>query len=385
MTSAPVIDADQHLFEPRSMWRDHIDPAFRDDALAIEDDDRGYAWLTWRGRRLALAEIQEPESPDVIGANRLRMARGEAAEASYDDLLPASYTDPAARLAAMDEFGLDGSVLFPNFGLIWEEMLAGDLPAVCANMAAHNRWMAACVAAAPDRLFGVGHLSLRDPAWAVAEIARLAAGGVRLAMVAPAPVDGRPLSHPDLDPVWAAFVDHGVAPVFHVSSFPGPLDPAWHEGDPEPGDRLLDSVFLSVAPAVALANLVYHGTLERFPELRLGVVELTAGWLPTFLLHIDGAFDFYVARHGAPFCPLSLRPSEYIRRQVRVSALAYEGPAWLVKHTGEDAFMFGSDWPHAEGIAAPRADYERAVGSRLEGAARDKLFGGNVSWLLHQA
>ena len=161
------------------------------------------------------------------------------------------------------------------------------------------------------------------------------AQGLRLAMIAPAPVDGKPLSHADLDPVWAAFSDEGVAPVFHVSEFESPLHPAWRTGEHEDGEQLFDSIFLYLAPAVALANLILNGVLERFPRLRVGVVELTASWVPHFLLHIDGASDFYTLRHGEPFHKLADRPSNYFLRQVRVAALPYEMPNRLVPKVGE--------------------------------------------------
>src|SRR5207253_5896001 len=86
--TARIIDGDQHLHEPRTMWRDHIDPSLRDAALAIEDDELGYAWLTWRGARLYPAEIQMPGKASLIGKERLRMEAREPAEASYDELLP---------------------------------------------------------------------------------------------------------------------------------------------------------------------------------------------------------------------------------------------------------------------------------------------------------
>lgn len=382
MSSVPtILDVDQHLSESRTAWRDHIDPAFREDALSIEEDKLGWPWLTWRGRGLYAVEHQEPHHPEAIGAERLRREAGERATMSYEELVPPAYCDPQARLAELDRFGVDASVLFPNYGLVWEDILGVDLAALHANLRAYNRWMIETLTPYADRLFGVAHVSLRDVDWALAEIASLGKAGVRLAMVAPAPVEGKPLSHPDLDPVWAAFCDHGVSPVFHVGNFARPLDPAWHHDDPEPVDSLLGSVFLSLAPAVAVANMTVHGTFERFPELRLGVVELTAGWLPTFLLHLDGASDFYTARHGRPLRKLELRPSDYVLRQVRVSALAYEGPAPLVEQVGEDTFMFGSDWPHAEGIAEPRAGYERAIKSLPE-SARTKIMGANAAWLL---
>jgi predicted TIM-barrel fold metal-dependent hydrolase len=181
--------------------------------------------------------------------------------------------------------------------------------------------------------------------------------------------------------VWAAFSEHGVAPVFHVSAFESPLHPAWHEGEPEEGEQLFDSIFLYLAPAVALANLILNGVFERFPELRVGVVELTASWVPHFLLHIDGASDFYAQRHGEPFRKLAARPSEYFLRQVRVAALPYEMPNRLVPKVGLDTFMIGSDWPHAEGVADPMAAAQRAVAG-LDDRARANLLGANAAWLL---
>jgi predicted TIM-barrel fold metal-dependent hydrolase len=376
-----IIDVDQHLFESRTTWSEHIDPADRADALSISDDEAGWPWLTWRGERLTPLEVPIPERSSLIGADRLRRVRGERAPASFDELVPDSYRLAGARLQLLDTFGLDASVLFPNYGLLWEQRLASDRAAQRANARAYNRFVAGVCSDGNDRLFGVAHVFLHEPAWAVEEIARVRADGVRLAMIAPAPVDNKPLSHPDFDPVWAAFSDHGVAPVFHVSEFESPLHPAWRQGEPEEGERLFDSIFLYLAPAVALADLILNGVLERFPSLRVGVVELTASWVPHFLLHIDGASDFYAQRHGEPYHQLSARPSEYFLRQVRVAALPYEMPYRLVPKVGDDTFMIGSDWPHAEGVADPVAAAERGVRG-LEGAARENILGANAVWLL---
>jgi predicted TIM-barrel fold metal-dependent hydrolase len=376
-----TIDVDQHLFESRTTWSEHIDPAHRSDALCIEDDEAGWPWLAWRGRRFTPLEVPIPERSALIGEDRLRRVRGERAPASFEELVPDSYRLPAARLASLDEFGLDAAVLFPNYGLLWEQRLASDPAAQRANARAYNRFVAETCAEGEGRLFGVAHVLLHDPEWAVEEIRRVRARGVRLAMIAPAPVDGKPLSHPDFDPVWAAFGQEGVAPVFHVSEFESPLHPAWREGEKEDGEQLFDSIFLYLAPAVALANLILHGVLERHPALRIGVVELTASWVPSFLLHIDGASDFYAQRHGEPFRKLAARPSEYFLRQVRVAALPYEMPNRLVPKVGEDMYMIGSDWPHAEGVADPMAAAERAVAG-LDDRARTNMLGANAAWLL---
>ena len=376
-----TIDVDQHLFESRTTWSEHIDPAHGSDALSITDDEAGWPWLTWRGSRLTPLEVPIPERSTLIGQDRLRRLRGERAPASFDDLVPDSYRLSGARLQSLDEFGLDAAVLFPNYGLLWEQRLASDRAAQRANARAYNRFVAEVCGEGDGRLFGVAHLLLHDPHWAVEEITRVRAQGVRLAMIAPAPVDGKPLSHRDFDPVWAAFSDQGVAPVFHVSEFESPLHPAWREGEQEDGEQLFDSIFLYLAPAVALANLILNGVLERFPRLRVGVVELTASWVPSFLLHIDGASDFYTQRHGEPFRVLAHRPSEYFQRQVRVAALPYEMPNRLVPKVGHDTFMIGSDWPHAEGVADPMAAAERGVAG-LAGPARDNILGANAAWLL---
>ena len=376
-----TIDVDQHLFESRTTWSEHIDPAQRADALSITDDEAGWPWLTWRGGRLTPLEVPIPERSTLIGDDRLRRLRGERAPASFDELVPDSYRLPGARLTSLDAFGLDAAVMFPNYGLLWEQRLASDREAQRANARAYNRFAAGVCAEGDGRLFAVAHVLLHDPAWAVEEIRRVRADGVRLAMIAPAPVDGKPLSHPDFDPVWAAFAQEGVAPVFHVSEFESPLHPAWREGEQEDGEQLFDSIFLYLAPAVALANLILHGVLERFPDLRIGVVELTASWVPSFLLHIDGASDFYTQRHGEPFRKLADRPSQYFLRQVRVAALPYEMPNRLVPKVGDETFMIGSDWPHAEGVADPMAAAQRAVAG-LADPARANMLGANASWLL---
>jgi predicted TIM-barrel fold metal-dependent hydrolase len=379
--SVQTIDVDQHLFESRRTWAEYIDPDCKDGALSIEDDGVGWPWLTWRGKQLTPIEVPIPEQGSALGDDRVRRLRGEPPRGSFEELVPSTYGTAAGRLALLDQFGLDASVLFPNYGLLWEKWLADDRQAQRANARAYNRFLTDVCHDGKGRLYGVAHLMLHDPVWAVEEIHRVSAAGIRLAMVAPAPVDGKPLSHPDFDPVWQACSDHGVAPVFHVSGFESPLHPAWHVGETDDGGLLLDSIFLWLAPAVALTNLILTGTLERFPVLRIGVVELTASWVPSFLLHLDGATDFFAERHGGPFLPLTERPSTYFFRQVRVAALPYEMPNRLVKSVGEDTFMVGSDWPHAEGVGDPMVAADRAAAG-LSDEARTKLLGSNAAWLL---
>ena len=377
-----IIDADTHFMETRTTWLDRIEPAFRDRALRIVDDERGFPWLVCGEREIHLAEVPVPGRPDLIGEGRRREREWDGSRPpSYEAQLRPDDWDPAARLKRMDEFGLDAAVFFPNFGLAWEDFLKDDVPATCANMAAYNTWVTELQSVAPERLFGVCQLSLRDPEWAEREIARMAASGVRLAMIGPNPVNGKPLAHPDLDRIWACFQDHGMAPVFHVSAFERPLHPAWYEMDPDPLNKVMDTVFLYVAPAAAITNLIIHGKLEQFPRLRIGILELSARWVPEFLMHLDGAYEFYRLQNARPLRDLPLKPSDYFRRQVRVAVFAREAPADLIARAGAELFMWSSDYPHAEGLRNPLADYRRIAGPIDPGAA-DKLYGDNAHWLL---
>ena len=86
--TVPVIDSDQHLYETRTTWLDHIDPAHRDDALRIVDDELGYPWLTWGERKLGPVDVQYPGQTSELGDRRERIRAGLPAENRYDEVLP---------------------------------------------------------------------------------------------------------------------------------------------------------------------------------------------------------------------------------------------------------------------------------------------------------
>jgi predicted TIM-barrel fold metal-dependent hydrolase len=350
-----IVDSDQHLYESRSLWADHIDPGSRDEALELVDDDLGYTWLSWRGRHLDLADVHLPGNTASCGDHRRRQRAGQPSAYRYDEVLPRSYWDPTARVQWLDEAGLDEAVCFPNFGLLWERRLSSSLPAVTANMRAWNRWCCSVRASSGGRLHPVAHLTLRDPAWVEAELRSLEEGGIRLAMIGPGPVDGRELSHPDHERIWAAFVDRGVTPVFHVADQVRVFDDCWYQDDFVP---VTESVFLWVPPALAITDLILHGVFDRHPGLRVGVVELSSIWVPQFLLMLDGAVDFTGRLNGRE-TTLAQRPSDYFLDRVRVSSFSYEDPGRLTRKAG-DVFMLCSDFPHSEGTGTPVADYRRA-------------------------
>ncbi|MGH7286601.1 MAG: amidohydrolase family protein [Myxococcota bacterium] len=381
---ARVIDSDQHLFEYRGLWREHVDPGFEGEAIRFEDDRLGHVHVMWRERVLGVADVSLPGETDAIGERRRREREGRPPPVRYDELLPRDYWEPAARLARLAELGVDEAVLFPNYGLGIERTLSVDLPALCANLAAWNRWCASVAAEGRGRLHPVAHLTLRDPVWLERQLEALGRAGVRAAMIAPALVNGKPLSHPDFERAWAAFIHHGVSPVFHVADQPRVFDDAWYTEPHETGNFALDTVFLYVPAALATTDLILNGVFERHPELRLGIVELSAVWVPMYLMMLDGGSQF-VARLSGRDSALRLRPSDYFRRQVRVSCFAYELPTRIAKQLGgAELLMACSDYPHSEGTAHPLADY---AAGRF-GTAPEQwpgLFERNAAFLLRSA
>jgi hypothetical protein len=337
----------------------------------------------WRGQRLGLAEVQLPGRTAEIGEHHRRARAGLPPLERYDDILPRDYWEPAARLAKLDDLGVDEAVLFPNYGLLWERRLHVSLPALLANMAAWNRWCVSVAQEGRGRLHPVAHLSLRDPEWVLGQLPALDRAGVRMAMIAPALVDGRPLSHPSHDRLWAAFCDHGITPTFHVADQPRVFADGWYSDEDETAIPAMDAIFLYVAAALACTDLILNGTLQRFPDLRIGIVELSAVWVPLYLMMLDGATAF-TRQFNGDRVSLELSPSDYFRRQVRVSSFFYEQPTRLAEKIGtRDMLMCCSDYPHSEGSATPRADYV-SVGDDPQSAANAGLFHDNVAFLLRK-
>ncbi len=354
---ARMIDSDQHLFEYRGLWQEHADPALREEAIRFVDDPLGHVRLLWRDRVLGIADVSQPGETAAIGARRRREREGLPPQVRYDEALPRDYWEPAARLAKLAALGIDEAVLFPNYGLGIERALSVSLPALAANLGAWNRWCTTVASEGGGRLHPVAHLTLRDPLWLEAQLGMLARAGVKLAMIAPALVDGKPLSHPDLDRVWSAFVSHDVTAVFHVADQPRVFDDAWY-GEPEQtGVFALDAVFLYVPAALATTDLILNGVFARHPKLRLGIVELSAVWVPMYRMMLDGGSQF-VERLTGRTSMLTERPSDVFARHVRVSCFAYEQPTRIARQLGAlDLLMACSDYPHSEGTAQPLADY----------------------------
>jgi predicted TIM-barrel fold metal-dependent hydrolase len=177
-----------------------------------------------------------------------------------------------------------------------------------------------------------------------------------------------------LDPVWARAEEAGLPIVFHVGGGHrladgklidddyfengGPPVPDFHGGDEN--FRSIDYMAIPNAPMQTLATLIFDGVLHRFPNLKFGVIEQGASWLPSWLRYMDSAFDAFRKREER-LQKLPLKPSEFAKRQVRVTPYPAEDVGWIIRESGDDMCLFSSDFPHVEGGRNPIKRFEESL------------------------
>jgi predicted TIM-barrel fold metal-dependent hydrolase len=370
-TGLVVHDADAHIMETPTWLRDHADPAVRDrlDVLTYPGgnelqqssdllDDRGdleraFDRLAARHRSDAYRAVEEEE---------IMLRKNFAATGSFlaDD-----------RPRALDLLGFASQLVFNTFHnsrlFAWER--SGDIDLAIGAARAHNRGMAEfCDVDA--RLLSTLYVPLADLDRA-GDLAReaidMGAGALLVASGCPA---GHSPSHVALDPVWAAAQDAGVPIVFHVGGTGDLLDANYfRNGLPVPPDfhggeenfRSVDYMAIPGPPAQTLATMIFDGVFERFPELQVGVIEQGAIWVPSWMRQMESAFDAF-ARHEERLRALSLRPSEYVRRQMKFTPYPTEDVGWIVANAGPETVLFSSDYPHVEGGRRPIERFERSMG-----------------------
>jgi len=193
--------------------------------------------------------------------------------------------------------------------------------------------------------------------------------GAAALLVASGCPPGHSPSHIALDPVWAVAEEAGIPIVFHVGGTGDLIDPRYFEtGKPPPPDfhggeenfRSVDYMGIPGPPAQTLATMIFDGVLERFPDLRVGVIEQGAIWVPSWTRQMESAFDAF-SRHEDRLRSLSLRPTEYVRRQVRFTPYPTEDVGWIIAQSGPEVAMFSSDYPHVEGGRRPLERFEASL------------------------
>ena len=364
-----TIDADGHVLEPTWLWEEYLEERFRPHAIRVRTDERGLEYLELDGR---------PSERTKNGVLGLMGAMGDpdakpGPDRRYMDHVPYGAGDAAERVELLEREHLEKSVLYPTIGLLWECEVT-DPEISIAYMRAYNRWIAEFCRPTGGRLVPIAHLTLLDPAAAAAELERAVKDGCRGAFLAPFTHSKTPHGHPDHDVLFAKACELDVPLGIHPTYEPAWAVPVRFKGLGRAGEFFYN-VMLRQGVQQAFLSFFALGTLDRFPELRLGVLEAGAGWVGAFLDRMD-------AVHGtisASGVSLAMKPSEYFRRQCFISGDPDESAAPLtIEHVGAHCFLWATDYPHPDHPSTWVRALERFV-APLAPAARAKVLGENVA------
>ncbi|HLK46038.1 MAG TPA: amidohydrolase family protein, partial [Acidimicrobiales bacterium] len=283
------------------------------------------------------------------------------------------------RPRALDLLGFSSQLIFNTFHnsrlYRLEHEAHPDLAYAAAR--AHNRGIVE-FCSVDDRLLPTCYVPLADPERATAATAEAIELGAAAILIASGCPPGRSPSHLDFFGVWAQLEEADLPVVFHVGGTGELIDPSYFvNGLPIPHDfhggdenfRSVDYMGIPVPPAQTLATLIFDGVLERFSGLRIGVMEQGAIWVPSWLRQLESAFEAF-ARHEERLQALSMRPSEYVHRQVRFTPYPTEDVGWIVEQGGADLVLFSSDYPHVEGGRKPIERFEASLRDASEDVRR---------------
>jgi predicted TIM-barrel fold metal-dependent hydrolase len=360
-----LISADSHVLEPSDLWTKGLPAAMRSRAPRVMFDDKGGSWM------FGCDEVK-PQSITfsfVAGVDLDNLP--EMHRAGYAAARPGGW-DPKARLEEMAVDGVSAEVLYPSLGLGLYWIQDPAFQEACFRT--YNDWLIEYCNAMPDRLVGIAMISMWDVDHAVAELRRCAEAGLRGGMIWLRPPDSHSFMNTANDPFWAAAQELDMPIALHILT-----DWGWTkwrvDNAPKGPDRYRSSTMMQHEIEMALFDIVFSGVLERFPNLKIISVENEYNWLASLLVRMDKAYERF--RRVQPLS-LTMRPSEYVRRQVRLTFFNDALGPLTFPYIGADLLMWSSDYPHQNSTwPHSRQVIERDLGN-LSAEDREKLVSRNV-------
>ncbi len=362
-TAVRPIDADNHYYESLDAFTRHLEPEFKRRGVMAVKNGR-HTELVIGGRVNGF--IPNPTFDPVIvpGCMDLQF-RGRIPEGVDPRSLPrvepisACYQDRGARIEKMEDQDLDAALLFPTLGCGVEQALVDDVPATMASLRAFNRWLQEDWGFSyQDRIIAAPMISLADPVAAAEEVDHVLAQGARLVHMRPAPVPtglrkGRSLGNPLHDPVWARLAEASVAVAFHLGdSGYNAYSAAWGGAERfEPfrvPDVLGHVIIGDRAIYDTMASLIVDGVFTRHPGLKVASIENGSDW-------VHGLIKALRKQANQTPWVFSEDPLDTIKAHIWVTPYYEEDIRKLADTIGVERVMFGSDWPHGEGLAEPRS------------------------------
>lgn len=366
-----IIDADGHIVEPRVLWEEYTEPAYRDRVIQVRRNRDGVDefWINGERRRGVGGSV----AASVIPGGFLDPER--ARTASWDDILPGSW-DPHERVKVMDAEGIDVAILYPSLWLVYGDFDSPDLAAAACR--AYNNWMADFCAADPKRLFSIAPLPMGDIDAAISEMRRVMKDyGVKAVMVRPNPCNNRRLSDPAYDRFWNEAQELDCSIAVH-SAVTGDLPTAGFDRYHDFFQRMIISHPLE--QQMACMDLICGGVLDRFPRLRFAFMEAGGGWLPYWLARMD---EFYEKiGHLAPGA--KIKPSEYFARQCFCTCEPDDVALKVADTLGANKFlMWASDYPHYDCKFPGAVEELREHCGALAEDSRRQIMGDNAARFYH--
>ena len=369
-----AFDADNHYYEAEDAFTRHLDPKMR---------RRAMQWGELNGRKVLLVGgkvnrfIPNPTFDPVAKPGCLddyfrgRNPEGKSIREVFGELEPINpaYRDRDARLALMDSQNLEGMFLFPTLGVGMEESLKDDPEAAIAAFSAFNRWMAEDWGFAyQERLYAAPYITLMDVDRAVAELEWALARDARVIVMRAGPIEtpsgGASPADERFDPFWSRVAEAGITAAYH-SGDSGYLRfyDAWGlGGEFQSFDFNPLRLCMSAQPIMdTMAALVCGGLFDRHPRLRVATIETGSSWVAPLLSRFKKAYG------QMPFA-FQQDPVEAFRKHVWVSPYYEDDLPGLRDAIGADHVLFGSDFPHAEGLAEPTGFV-----NDLEGYGKDDI------------
>ena len=372
-----AFDADNHYYEALDAFTRHLDPALGSRCVQwCEINGRKYHVV---GGRVSHAVVNPTFDPIAKAGAMHDYFRGNPdGKQPYEFLrerepIPAEYRDRDARIAKLEEFGLESIWLFPTLGVLYEELLGDDVFAINHTFTAFNRWLDDDWGFAyRDKIFAAPYISLSDLDWAVSELEWAIGRGARTIVMRPAAPrtsEGQiPVSAPRNDPFWARVQEAGITVVTHAGdsgySSNGYANDGFAAGFSGNGGWRpnVKAFHIERAAHDFLVTLVFDKLFERFPGVRIASVENGADFLRDLFKKLTST------AHKMPGY-FTEDPAETFRRNIWINPFWEDDVHEVVELMGADRVIFGSDWPHIEGMPRP-LDYAAEVKELDEDARR---------------
>ena len=364
---ATIIDADGHIVEPRALWQEYAEPAFRDRIPQVVTDTDGSDRVKVEGEIFARGLIAPAAMCIPGGLSQAEQAR----TLSWDDLRPGSF-DPHARIKDMDTEGIEVSILYPSIGLFFGGIKDPQLAAAACR--AYNNWMADFCQPYPHRLYNIAPVPLQDVNKAMVELRRVVKQlGVKAISIRPNPYNNRRLSDPAYDPFWVEAQELDCTVAVH-SAVLGDMPTVGFDRYPDFFRRMV--IAHPFEQQMACMDLICGGVLEKYPRLRLAFLESGGGWLSYWLARLDEFYD----KIGRMLPGLKLKPSEYFHRQCFLSC---EPDDVALKTTvalgNEDVLMWASDYPHFDCTFPGAVEELQESCAELPESVQRKVMGENAA------